>query len=87
MTTCHHILVPLLHPWTVFHCLIRFLKLSLTLVGSVMIKEMDDMVDIGTWDLVRLPNGKKAIGCRWVFSVKVHPDGSIARLKARLVGV
>ena len=24
-------------------------------------------------------------GCRWVFTVKVNPDGSIARLKARLV--
>ena len=34
---------------------------------------------------LRLPVGKKAIGCRWVFTVKVNPDGSIARLKARLV--
>ena len=29
--------------------------------------------------------GKKAIGCRWVFTVKVNPDGSIAMLKACLV--
>ena len=28
---------------------------------------------------------KKAIGCRWVFTVKFNHDGSIARLKARLV--
>ena len=34
---------------------------------------------------MRLPPGKKAIGCRWVFTVKVNPDGSIARLKAQLV--
>ena len=33
-----------------------------------------------------LPIGKKAIGCRWVFSVKFNPDGSVARLKARLIG-
>ncbi|KAL0543591.1 hypothetical protein IC582_018691 [Cucumis melo] len=26
-----------------------------------------------------------AIGCKWVFSVKVNPDGTMARLKARLV--
>ena len=35
--------------------------------------------------MVQLPVGKKAIGCRWVFTAKVNPDGSIARLKARLV--
>ena len=43
------------------------------------------MTDNGTWDLVRLPARKKAIGCRWVFIMKVNLDGSIARLKVRLV--
>ncbi|GAB2267742.1 hypothetical protein Dimus_038680 [Dionaea muscipula] len=38
-----------------------------------------------TWDLVPLPSGKKAIGCKWVFVVKMNPDGYVARLKARLV--
>ena len=52
---------------------------------GVMIEEMDALTDNDTWDLVRLPARKKAIGCRWVFTVKVNPDGSIARLKARLV--
>ena len=46
---------------------------------------MDALIDNGTWDLVRLLVGKKAIGCRWVFTVKVNPNGSIARLKARLI--
>ena len=50
-----------------------------------MIKEMDALTNNGTWDLVHLFAGKKVIGCRWVFTVKVNPDGSIARLKARLV--
>ena len=52
---------------------------------SAMIEEMDALTDYGTWDLVRLPVGKKSIGCCWVFTVKVNPDGSIARLKARLI--
>ena len=52
---------------------------------SAMIKEMDALTDNGTWDLVCLPVGKKAIGCYWVFTVKVNPDGSITRLKAHLV--
>ena len=34
--------------------------------------------------LSALPTGKNAINCRWVFVVKFNPDGSIARLKARL---
>ena len=50
-----------------------------------MIEEMDALTNNGTWDLIRLHVGKKAIGCRWVFTVKVNPDGSIARLKALLV--
>ena len=28
--------------------------------------------------MVHLPIGKKAIGCRWVFAVKVNPDGLVA---------
>ena len=38
-------------------------------------------LELGT----QLPAGKKAIGCCWVFAVKVNFDGSVARLKARLV--
>ena len=52
---------------------------------SAMIEEMYALNGNGTWNLVHLPTGKKVIGCRWVFVVKVNPDGSVARLKARLV--
>jgi len=38
-----------------------------------------------TWDLVPLSLGKTAISCQWVYAIKVNPDGSLARLKARLV--
>ncbi|XP_076949068.1 uncharacterized protein LOC143621587 [Bidens hawaiensis] len=38
-----------------------------------------------TWDLETLPVGKRVVGCRWVFTVKLHPDGSLHCLKARLV--
>ena len=38
-----------------------------------------------TWDFVNLPEGKKAIGLKWVFRTKYHADGSIQKHKARLV--
>jgi len=36
-------------------------------------------------ELVELPTGKKAVGCKWVFIVKHKVDGSIERYKAWLV--
>ena len=50
-----------------------------------MVEEMQALDDNSTWNLVHLPVGKKAIGCHWVIAVKVNPDGSVARLKTRLV--
>ena len=38
-----------------------------------------------TWDLVSLPSGKKAIGCRWKYTMKLKPDSSLDRLKAYLM--
>ena len=43
---------------------------------------MQALDDNCTWNLVQLLAGKKAIGCRWAFAVKVNPDDSVARLKA-----
>ena len=34
---------------------------------------------------VSLPPGKSSIGCRWVYTMKVGPNGQVDRLKARLV--
>ena len=52
---------------------------------QAMIDEMAALHSSGTWDLVPLPPGKSTVGCRWVYAVKVGPDGQIDRLKARLV--
>ncbi|BFG36682.1 hypothetical protein CerSpe_229560 [Prunus speciosa] len=47
--------------------------------------EMEALNKNATWELVPLPKGKKAVGCRWVFTLKHKADGSIDRYKARLV--
>ncbi|CAL8991820.1 unnamed protein product [Prunus brigantina] len=52
---------------------------------NAMNVEMDALNKNKTWDLVHLPRGKKAVGCRWVFTLKHKADGSIDRYKARLV--
>ena len=36
-------------------------------------------------ELVALPLGKSPIGCRWIYTVKVEPNGQVDQLKARLV--
>ena len=62
------------------------MRLYLTLVGIVLWwMKCRLKMDNDTWDLVPLPIGKKAIGCRRVCSVKFNPNRSIVRLKARLV--
>jgi len=37
-----------------------------------------------TWSLVPLPH-RNVVTCKWVYMLKRHSDGSIARYKARLM--
>ena len=50
-----------------------------------MNEEMEALQRNTTWELLSLPEGKKTVGCRWIFTVKLNPDGSINRYKAWLV--
>ena len=47
--------------------------------------EMEALQKNHTWELVSLPGGKRIVGCRWIFTVKLNPNGVIDRYKARLV--
>ena len=38
-----------------------------------------------TWSLVSLPQGRKEIGCKWVFKIKENPNNTVNKYKARLV--
>ena len=48
-------------------------------------KEIQALEKNGTWEISELPEGKRPVGCKWIFSVKHNLDGSINRFKAQLV--
>ena len=52
---------------------------------EAMCEKMNALKGNGTWHVVYLPTGKKAIGSHWVFKVKHLPDGAIERFKAHVV--
>lgn len=52
---------------------------------EAMDKEIEALEANQTWEYVDLPPGKQAITSKWVYKVKLHSDGTLERLKARLV--
>ncbi|KAG8501162.1 hypothetical protein CXB51_003279 [Gossypium anomalum] len=47
--------------------------------------EYGALISNHTWDLVPLPAGRRAVGCKWIFKIKRNAGGSVARYKGRLV--
>lgn len=52
---------------------------------KAMDMEISALTSNGTWRLVRLPDGRSVMPCKWVLKVKRHSDGTFASCKARLV--
>ncbi|CAL2253949.1 unnamed protein product [Prunus armeniaca] len=52
---------------------------------EAMNEEMRALQKNGTWELVSLPHGKKTVGCRWIYTVKLKANESIEKHKTRLV--
>ena len=50
-----------------------------------MKEELDALHKAGTWDLVDLPYGKSAFGCKWVYKIKIRSNGIVDHHKALLV--
>ncbi|XP_015161169.1 uncharacterized mitochondrial protein AtMg00820-like [Solanum tuberosum] len=52
---------------------------------EAMKAEIEALEDNHTRKVVPLPEGKKVIGCKWVYKIKYKDTGEIERFKARLV--
>ncbi|KAL0427911.1 UNVERIFIED_CONTAM: Retrovirus-related Pol polyprotein from transposon RE1 [Sesamum latifolium] len=52
---------------------------------AAMQSELDALEKNNTWEVTALPKNKRAIGCRWIFKLKLNADGSVNKHKARLV--
>lgn len=52
---------------------------------TAILEEYNSLVKNKTWFLTNLPQGRKAIRCKWVFKTKTDHLGNIERYKARLV--
>ncbi|CAM8911433.1 unnamed protein product [Rhodiola kirilowii] len=50
-----------------------------------MASKIDALESQGTWVLESLPDGKKALDSKWVYTEKRDENGKLIRLKARLV--
>ena len=48
-------------------------------------EEIGMLEKMGTWRLEDLPDGRTAVGCKWVFLKKKDENGNTVRFKARLV--
>jgi hypothetical protein len=49
-----------------------------------MREELDALEKNNTWKIMQLPQGKKLVGCKWVYKLKYNSDGTVERCKARL---
>ncbi|CAI7851011.1 unnamed protein product [Closterium sp. NIES-54] len=52
---------------------------------KAMESELKSIEENGTWELVGLPKGRKAITSKWLFKIKSNADGKIERYKSRFV--
>lgn len=52
---------------------------------TAMEEELASHRELKTWEIVKLPEGKKVVGSRWVYKIKRNASGDPMKFKARLV--
>jgi ATP-binding cassette subfamily B (MDR/TAP) protein 1 len=66
-----------------FHEAIKSTDVSMWM--TAMQEEIEALHKNNTWDLVPLPQGRKAIGNKWVYKIKRDDNDQVERYRARLV--
>ena len=59
--------------------------LESTIWKRAMQDEYDSLIKKETWEIQKLPPGRKPVSSKWNFRVKYGPNGEITRHKARFV--
>jgi hypothetical protein len=54
---------------------------------NTMQTKLQPLKENHTWDIVPCPPIVKPIRSKWVFSIKLHSDGSLDRYKARFIAL
>jgi hypothetical protein len=52
---------------------------------KAMEEEMGSLLENKTWELVKLPKGRRALQNKWVYMIKHEGEGKKERYKARMV--
>jgi len=52
---------------------------------QAMEEEVESLQKNDTWDLIKLPKGRKLVSSKWVFKKKMEATGEVEKYKARLV--
>jgi hypothetical protein len=52
---------------------------------NTMLDEFNALIQNNTWRLVPRPSGVNVVTGKWIFLHKLHPNGTLARYKARWV--
>lgn len=68
--------------WSLVEPINYKIALKVPIWMKAMTEEVDALHSQGTWSLVSLLTNKNLVGCKWIFKIKKHTNGSIARHKA-----
>lgn len=55
--------------------------MNMELWKEAMKEEVRALEKNNTWEVVSLPQGKRIIRCKWIFTIKYRADGNIGKVQ------